>query len=307
MVCQEAEAKAAFCHQVWPAMHSWEEEYSIWVSNILSSLLSVKQKNMQACLISLDFFKAYDRVLLDFLVKVMGKMNFGGLFISWILMLHKGARTRFILGFLTRAIEVRFSIRQGDPLSMLLYIIYVEPLLNALERSLVGLRVAGIQQILEAYCDDINLLTNDLEDFAKMEALVIKFEQYSGAILSRDKKCKIVGFGGWAEKEAWPIVWVKPVKSIKIFGVFVCDSYSEILAINWDFRFEKFKNAIMSWSSRTLSSLQQRVEVIRVFALSRVYYISSILPIKPNMVSYGEVYLARFRKNIEGCFRGTQE
>ena len=65
---------------------------------------------------------------------------------------------------------------------MLLYIIYVEPLLNALERSLVGLRVAGIQQTLEAYCDDINLLTNDLEDFAKMEALVTKFEQYSGAI-----------------------------------------------------------------------------------------------------------------------------
>ena len=30
------------------------------VSNILSSLLSVKQRKMQACLISLDFFKAYD-------------------------------------------------------------------------------------------------------------------------------------------------------------------------------------------------------------------------------------------------------
>ena len=75
---------------------------------------------------------------------------------------------------------------------MLLYIIYVEPLLNALERSLVGLRVAGIQQTLEAYCIDINLLTNDLEDFAKMEALVIKFEQYSGSILSSvDKTSEI--------------------------------------------------------------------------------------------------------------------
>ena len=79
---------------------------------------------------------------------------------------------------------------------MILYIIYVEPLLNALERSLVGLRVASIRQTLEAYCDDINLLTNDLEDFNRMEVLVVKFEQYSGAILSRDKKCKVVGFGG---------------------------------------------------------------------------------------------------------------
>ena len=98
-------------------------------------------------------------------------------------MLHEGARTRFILGFLTRAIEVRFSIRQGDPLSMILYIIYVEPLLIALERSLLGLRVASVRQTLEAYCDDINLLTNNLEDFARMEELIVKFEKCSGAIL----------------------------------------------------------------------------------------------------------------------------
>ena len=58
------------------------------VSNILSSFLSVKQKKMQACLISLDFFKAYDRVLLDFLVKVKQKMNFGGVFTSWMRMLQ---------------------------------------------------------------------------------------------------------------------------------------------------------------------------------------------------------------------------
>ena len=133
------------------------------------------------------------------------------------------------------------------------------PLLDALERSLVGLRLASTRQTLEAYFDDINLLTNDSEDFNRMEVLVVKFEQYRGAILSRDMKCKVVGFGGWAKHESWPSVWVKPVRSIKIFGLFLCDSYSEILTINWDFCFQKFKNAIMSWSSRTLSSLQQRV------------------------------------------------
>ena len=132
--------------------------------------------------------------MLDFLVKVMEKMNFGDLFTSWILMLHKGARTRFILGFLTRAIEVRFSIRQGDPLAMILYIIYVEPLLNALERSLTGLRVASVRQTLEAYCDDKNLLTHDLGYFGRMSTEVVKFEQYSGAILSQNKKSKVVGF-----------------------------------------------------------------------------------------------------------------
>ena len=151
-------------------------------------------------------------------------------------MLHEGARTRFVLGFLTRSIEVI----QGGPLSMILYIIYIEPLLNALEKTLVGLRFASVvRQTLEAYCDDINLLTNDLKDFGKMSELVAKFELLSGALLSRDKKSKGV------------------VKSIKIFGVFVCNSYSELLSLNWDFRFKKFSDALMSWSSRILDTLQE--------------------------------------------------
>ena len=102
------------------------------VHNILSGIFDVKQRNSQACLLSLDFFQAYDRVYLDFLIKVMRKMNFGALFTSWISMLHEGARTRFIISGLTRAIQLLFSIRQGDPIAMLLYIIYIEPLLLAL-------------------------------------------------------------------------------------------------------------------------------------------------------------------------------
>ena len=161
------------------------------VSNILSSIFQVQQEKKQACLISLDFFKAYDRMLLDFLVEVMQRMNFGKVFISWIIMLHKGAKTRFLLSFLTRAIQVRFSIRQGDPLAMILYIIYVEPLLIALEKSLSGLKLTSVQQTLEAYCDDINIITDDLEDFRRLEIKIKEFEKYSGAILSTGKKCKV--------------------------------------------------------------------------------------------------------------------
>ena len=86
-----------------------------------------------ACLVSLDFFKAYDRVFLGFLLKVMRKMNFGSNLISWIKMMHAGASTCFILEALSHAIEISFSIRQGDPIAMILYIIYVEPLLHALK------------------------------------------------------------------------------------------------------------------------------------------------------------------------------
>merc|ERR1712240_279544 len=90
------------------------------------------------------------------------------------------------------------------------------------------------------------------------------------------------------------IPWLKSVKCVKVFGVFICDSYAELLGTNWDFRFNKFRNAVLSWSSRLLSTLQQRIEVIRVFALSRVFYIASILPIKSGMVNKFESLIGKF-------------
>ena len=80
---------------------------------------------------------------------------------------------------------------------MILRIIYVEPLLNGLEKCLTGLSLVSVRQTLEAYCDDINLLTNNLEDFIIKSEEVEKFELLSGAILSRNNKCKVMGFGGW--------------------------------------------------------------------------------------------------------------
>ena len=215
-------------------------------------------------------------------------------------MMHRGAKTRFILNGLTRAIEVLFSIRQGDPLAMPLYILYIEPLLIVLEKKMVGLKVATFEQKLEAYCDDVNLLTDDLGDFNVVSGVISEFEAVSGAILSRDKKCKVVGFGKWAEKEDWPLTWIKPVKSQKIFGIFISDSYEEMIKVNWDYRFKKFSDAIYSWSPRILDTLQQRVEVIRTFALSRVYYVAAILPVKHSMVKKFESLMGKFIWNSSG-------
>ena len=88
-----------------------------------SSVEYVNLHKVASFMATFDMYKAYDRVMLSYLTKVMVAMNFPCKSIDWILMLHDGATTRFILNFLTDPIKVVFSIRQGDPLSMLLYII----------------------------------------------------------------------------------------------------------------------------------------------------------------------------------------
>ena len=57
---------------------------------------------------------------------------------------------------------------------------------------------------------------------------------------------------------------------------------------------------IYSWSRRVLDTLQQRVEVIRLFGLSRVYYVAAILPIKPEMVKKFESLMGKFLWNFSG-------
>ena len=182
----------------------------------------------------------------------MKKMNFSQKFCNWVKMLHAGAKTRFILQSLTKMVSLSFSIRQGDPLAMILYIIYIEPLLLYLERKLVGLRIGNIVQCVDAYCDDVNVLTNDVSDFPVLDAAVKNFESVSGAILSRDKKCKVMGLGSWAARVDWPLDYLKNVKELKVFGIYILDSYRSMIKRNWDFRFEKFVDSIKSWTPRNL-------------------------------------------------------
>ena len=234
---------------------------------------------------------------LGFLLKVLEKINFGLTFVTWVKMLHNGANTSFILLSLTAAIEVSFSIRQGDPLAMLLYVVYLEPLLVNLERVLTGLQLRRQLPDLgpqDAYCDDLNIMTNDLDDFPKIDLEIQRFESFSGAILSRNSKSKVIGFGGWRNKEDWPIPWLACQRSLKVFGIYVSDSYNEILKLYWDHRLQEFKNAIFSWSSRALTTLQQRIEIVKIFALSRTYYVASIFPLRVGYVKKFETVINKF-------------
>ena len=107
-------------------------------------------------------------------------------------------------------------------------------------------------------------------------------EQY---ILSRNSKCKvIIGFGSWARRDVWPLQWLMIVKTVKMFGIILCNSYRDIVKLNWDHRYKKSSDTVYSWKNRVLVIISQRIEVLRTFALSRVYYVASILPLGTSMV-----------------------
>ncbi len=88
-------------------------------------------KNKEGFIISLDFEKAFDRVEHGFLFDVSKSFGFGENFMKWIRILYKDAITNIKCnGVLTQCFKITRSIRQGCPLSALLYSLVAEPLRN---------------------------------------------------------------------------------------------------------------------------------------------------------------------------------
>ena len=130
-----------------------------------------------------------------------------------------------------------------------------------------------------------------------------KFETTSGAILSRNEKSKVLGIGSWKKKEDWPqeVKWLKIEKQLKIFGFIICPTYQETVKKTWEKVITGFEKVLYSWSSRTLETLYQRVEVAKTFALSKLYYVAQVLPLPIKYRKRVEKNLSRF------VFKGRHE
>lgn len=106
----------------------------------------VEERDLPLCILSLDQEKAFDRVNHEFLFKVSEKMNVGERFISWVRVFYNKVYSRVkINGFLSEPIEQRGGVRQGCPLSPLLYVLFIEPLAERTrnEQNIEGVHIPG--------------------------------------------------------------------------------------------------------------------------------------------------------------------
>ena len=118
-------------------------------------------KNVETAILFSDQEKAFDRVDHQFLLKTLKHLNFGDNFISWIEIILRDISSQIkINGFLPDDILIARGVRQGDPLSALLYVIIAEVLGN-LTRSNIDINeitINSIEQKILQYADDTQII-----------------------------------------------------------------------------------------------------------------------------------------------------
>jgi hypothetical protein len=136
-----------------------------------------------------------------------------------------------MLHSLTLDLLILFSIRQGDPLAMLLFIIQIEPLLRRLQQDLTGLNVGLAHEASLSYVNDVAALGTDEADFLKLDEAVRDFEAVSGAILNRNRKSVIVGLGEWEGRADWPLPWIHTAPNVKVYGFLFSASFENTVRL----------------------------------------------------------------------------
>lgn len=236
----------------------------------------MKRDGKGGIVLGIDWNKAFDRVEHDFLFKVLEKFGFGERMVGWVRRLYGSARSCVkVNGILTDTFSVGRSVRQGCPLSALLYAISVEPLASLIKRdgSIIGIELpyGGICTINQ-YADDTTVTVRDGGSVRKVVELVERYGRASGAKINRDKS-EIMYIG---EIERTDVGMRVEEKYVKVLGVYLGVDSNEARDVTWAGVINKIRTVCIAWRGRKLR-LKGKVIVVNNLMLSVCVYVMSVI------------------------------
>ena len=271
--------------------------------------------NTNGYIVSLDQVKAYDRVDLPWLLSVLKAMKVQEDLISMISDIVYKCKTRVrINGAYSRKYSLRRGVRQGDPLSCLLYDFAIEPMGMALRRVIKGITTMGLPVAkLLHFADDMNLFLSDRED---LDALGRTLRDASLAIGSKFNydKTDILRVGSLyhrsidvASSTYDPLLQcfegayiLEAGCPLRVLGVWV--GSEDYASARWSQISSHITKIIRQWNAIG-ASIRNRVLLAKALMLSRCYYLLDGNGIPPRVLHLISQKIMRF---VRGKFNNTR-
>ena len=138
----------------------------------------------------------------------MKAFGIGPAFIHWVRQIYSNASTRIkVNGFLSDNIPLNRGVRQGCPLSPLLYVLIIEILALHFRKNpdIVGFTVGGEKIVRLHYVDDAIVTIEQNKCFKEVIKELTEFEKASGAQVNYTKTKGLWG-GAWKDHTDAPSI-----------------------------------------------------------------------------------------------------
>ena len=241
-----------------------------------------KRNSRTGILVTIDFEKAFDSLNRTFLVKVLQKFNFGTYFLQWIRTFYKNLSSCVLNNGFTNVYSVSRGVRQGDPLSPLLFILSLEILACYIrqDRNIHGLVINNEEMKLTLFADDATCFLRDRLPYLHLFVILKFFSRFSGLSVN-DDKTELFGIG--PQKLEQDEFYRKTCTSIKILGIYFDYHKTTRRNLNFNSILKSIKKTLNMWRWRGLTLLS-RIPIVKTFAIPKFMYKASLISVSEDLI-----------------------
>ena len=270
---------------------------------IIEDMMIYTSKNkISGFMVLIDYEKAFDMIEWDFLFKTLCAFNFGSFFIKLIRLLYNKISSCTINnGFLSQSFQLSRGIRQGCPISALLFVLVAEILSIKLRSDInvKGILVGKVEYKICQLADDTTIFIKNLKSLQYAISHFQNFQKFSGLKLNLEKS-EIIPLG---PNRANPIALPKEVNKLlinygkfKTLGVWFSHNFDESMKLNYEERLSKIEKLLQIWKQRSLS-WKGRIMIIKTLILSQITHLLSMIYTPPNILEKLDKLLFNFLWN----------
>ncbi len=248
------------------------------IRNIYDILEFTKQLQLHGMIVFIDFEKAFDTIKWEFLINCLSAFGFGPYFVKCVKTLYKEISTCVTNnGHASSFFTPQRGIRQGCPLSALLFLLVVETLSLAIKKkkSISGIEIEGTEFKISQLADDTTLFLKDTNSLREALNLLGKFSIGSGLQINRDKSEAIwIGASSNFRHKPCGLKWTHDF--IKCLGIYVGQDIDKAVEKNYTEKLKRVENLIQLWSARPLT-LKGKITVVQNLIIPQILYPCAVL------------------------------